>query len=147
MEKHISCLATTEWLQEVITPWIRKEPFLGATELHKKVEEHYGLGKIPYMRVWNATHRAVADINGMSWDDSFQLLYKFKAEVRSSPGSSVEIDHHVMRYKLRGKAKEKTCFWRAFVSFKACWEGFLNGCRPYLAVDATAQMEDGKDSW
>ena len=27
---------------------------------------------------------------------------------------------------------------RAFVCFKACWQGFLNGCRPYLVVDATA---------
>ena len=25
----------------------------------------------------------------------------------------------------------------AFVCFKACWQGFLDGCRPYLAVDAT----------
>ena len=33
---------------------------------------------------------------------------------------------------------EKECFRRAFVCFKACWQGFRNGCRPYLAVDATA---------
>jgi hypothetical protein len=33
---------------------------------------------------------------------------------------------------------EKECFRRAFVSYKACWKGFLDGCRPYLAVDATA---------
>ena len=99
MDKHISCLATTGWLQKVITPWIRKEPFLGATELRKKVEEHYDLGEIPYMRVWNATQRSVADINGTSSEDSFQLLYRFKAEVeRRSPGSKVEIDHHVVRY-------------------------------------------------
>ena len=119
MDKHISRLAPTGWLQKVITPWIGKEPFLRATELGKKVEEHYGLGKIPYMRVWNATQRDVADINGTSWEDSFQLLHTFKAEVeRSSPGSLVDIDHHVVRYKLRGMAKEKTCFRRAFVSFR-----------------------------
>ena len=108
MDKHISCLATTEWLQEVITPWIRKEPSLGATALGKKVEEHYGLGKIPYMRLWTATQRTVADINGTSWEDSFQLLYRFKAEVeRRSPGSKVEIDHHVVRYKLSGRRRRK----------------------------------------
>jgi transposase-like protein len=33
---------------------------------------------------------------------------------------------------------EKECFRRTFVSFKACWKGFLDGCRPYLAVDASA---------
>jgi hypothetical protein len=25
----------------------------------------------------------------------------------------------------------------AFVCFKACWQGFLDGCMPYSAVDAT----------
>src|SRR3954465_6257939 len=32
---------------------------------------------------------------------------------------------------------EKDCFRRAFVCFKSCWQGFLDGCRPYLVVDAT----------
>jgi hypothetical protein len=33
---------------------------------------------------------------------------------------------------------EKECFRWAFIYFKACWQGFLDGCMPYLAVDATA---------
>ena len=32
---------------------------------------------------------------------------------------------------------ENECFRRVFVCFKACWQGFLDGCRPYLAMDAT----------
>jgi hypothetical protein len=32
-------------------------------------------------------------------------------------------------------------FRRVFVCFKACWKEFLDGCRPYLAVDATALNE------
>jgi hypothetical protein len=39
---------------------------------------------------------------------------------------------------VRKMIMEKECFRRAFVSYKACWKGFLDGCRPYLAVDATA---------
>ena len=97
--KHISCLSTIEWLQKVITPWIRKEPSLGATALGKKVEEHYALGKIPYMRMWTPTQRAVAQINGTGWEDIFQLLYTFKAEVEnSSPGSLVENDQHAVLF-------------------------------------------------
>ena len=77
------------------------------------------------------------------WVDSFQLLYTFKAEVeKASPGSVVTIDKHTVQYKLNGKSRQKECFRRVFVSFKACWQGFLNGCRPYLAVDATALMAD-----
>ena len=58
------------------------------------------------------------------------MLYTFKAEVEmASPGSVVEIDKHIVKYKIKGKALEKECFRRAFVCFKACWQGFLNGCR------------------
>ena len=32
---------------------------------------------------------------------------------------------------------EKERFRKAFVCFKACWQGFLDGCMPYLVVDAT----------
>ena len=56
----------------------------------------------------------------------------------ASPGSVVEIDKHTVSYKIRGKSFEKKTFRRAFVCFKACWHGFLDGCGPYLAVDATA---------
>ena len=56
----------------------------------------------------------------------------------ASRGSVVEIDTHTVPYKIRGKTFEKECFRRAFVCFKAWWQGFLDGCRPYLAVDATA---------
>ena len=56
----------------------------------------------------------------------------------ASPQSVVEIDKHTVTYKIKGKSFQKECFRRAFVCFKACWQGFDDGCRPYLAVDATA---------
>ena len=55
----------------------------------------------------------------------------------ASPGSVVELDKHTVRYKIRGKTFEKECFRRAFVCFKACWKGFLDGYMHYLVVDAT----------
>ncbi|XP_073356548.1 uncharacterized protein [Aegilops tauschii subsp. strangulata] len=89
------------------------------------------------MRIFNAREKALDRINGQ-WNDSFQLLYTFKAEVEmASPGSVVEIDKHTVPFKRKGKSFQKECFRRAFVCFKACWQGFLDGCRPYLAVDAT----------
>lgn len=90
------------------------------------------------MRVFYGKQMAIDNLYG-KYEDSFQLLYTFKAEVeRASPGSVVEIDTHTVPFQLRGKRYEKQCFRRVFVSFKACWQGFLAGCRPYLAVDATA---------
>jgi hypothetical protein len=70
------------------------------------------------------------------------LLYTFKAEVeKACLGSVVEIDNHTVEYKVRGKIIKKEYFRRVFVSFKACWKGFLAGCMPYLVVDATALNE------
>jgi hypothetical protein len=65
------------------------------------------------------------------WDDSFQHAFRFKAEVeKTNPGSLVDIECE----KVRKKEKR---FTRMFVSLKACVDGFMNGCRPFLGVDST----------
>lgn len=90
------------------------------------------------MRVSRGKDKAMDMISG-KWEDSFHRLYSFKAEVeKCSPGSVVEIDKETMQYKIKGKVREKECFRRVFVSFMACWQGFLSGCKPYLAVDSAA---------
>ena len=43
----------------------------------------------------------------------------------------VVIDNHIINNKLR--------FNRLF-SMKACVDGFLSGCRPYLAIDSTCMV-------
>ena len=49
--------------------------------------------------------------------ESFELLYSFKAEVeRTSPGSIVEIYHHTVEYTLKGVTRTKECFRRVFAS-------------------------------
>ena len=132
-----SKLAKTRWLADAIIDWLRETPSLGPTALIKKMAEKFDI-KIPYMRMFYAKEMALDRING-PWNESFQLLYTFKAEVEmASLGSVVAIDKHIVPYKLKsGKVMQKECFRRAFVCFKACWKGFLDGCRPYLAVDAT----------
>ena len=130
-------LAKTRWVADAVMDWLREKPTLGPTTLHGKLFEKFKVD-IPYMRIFYAKEMALDRING-AWNGSFQLLYTFKAEVEmASPGSVVEIDKHTVQYKIKKKLFEKECFRRAFVSFKACWQGFLDGCRPYLAVDATA---------
>jgi hypothetical protein len=125
-------------LADAIIDWLRETPSLGPTALIKLISDKFNI-KIPYMRMFYAKEMALDRING-SWNESFQLLYTFKAEVQmASPGSIVAIDKHTVPYKLKSeRIMQKECFRRAFVCFKACWKGFLDGCRPYLAVDATA---------
>jgi len=130
-------LAKSRWCAEVMADWVRDNPCIGPTALIKKIHEKYRIN-VPYMRVFYGKEMALDKIYG-PWKDSFKLIYTFKAEVeKACPGSVVEVDKHTVTYKMRKKMMEKECFRRAFVSFKACWKGFLDGCRPYLAVDATA---------
>jgi hypothetical protein len=82
-----------------------------------------------YRRVYDGKELTRKELFG-SWDSSFNNLYWFKAEVkRCSPGSFVVIDHHKILEQIR--------FNRLFFAMKPCIDGFLNGCRPYLAVDST----------
>jgi hypothetical protein len=58
------------------------------------------------------------------------LLPTYRAELlKSAPGSVVELDTEVHQGKV--------CFRRFFVALKPCIDGFLEGCRPYIDIDAT----------
>ena len=130
-------VAKSRWCAEVMADWVRDNPCIGPTALIKKIHEKFRMNVL-YMRVFYGKEMTLDKIYG-PWKDSFKLIYTFKAEVeKACPGSVVEVDKHAVTYKMRKKMMEKECFRRAFVSFKACWKGFLDGCRPYLAVDATA---------
>ena len=141
---HKAYLASKGWLTEVMTPMLRENQNLGATALGRLITDKYKFEtELNYSKLWNAREQAMKNIQGPAWADSFQLLYTFKAEVeKASPGSVVEIDHVAVqskgKVKGKGKMQERHIFRRAFVSFKACHQGFQNGCMPYLAMDATA---------
>ena len=103
-------------MANAILDWVRETPTIGPTTLHGKLFEKYKIN-VQYMKISYAKERALDRING-PWTESFQLLYTFKAEVETaSLGSVVEIDKHIVKYKLKGKTMEKECFRRAlFVS-------------------------------
>jgi len=96
--------------------------------LKKKLKEHHKVS-VHYKRVYMGKELALKQLYG-DWESSFDNLYRFKEKVESTcPGSIVVIDHHTINEKIR--------FRRFFLAFKPCIEGFLNGCRPYLAIDNT----------
>jgi hypothetical protein len=120
--------ATKYWVCEKVKDWLIEDATVGAKELQKKLKEHHKV-KIHYKRVYMGKLLALQQLYG-DWDNSFDNLYRFKAQVESCfPGSIVQIDHHTINGKIR--------FRRIFVALKPCIEGFLSGCRPYLAVDST----------
>jgi hypothetical protein len=83
--------------------------------------------------VYNGTKRAAEKLFG-KWDDCFDWLYRFKAEIElRSPGSVVEID------TVTDPVDGKNRFSGFFSAFKASIDGFLYGCKPYISIDSTAQ--------
>jgi hypothetical protein len=129
-ERVESSMANIGWVAQRAVPYLKKDPQMGATELKKELFFKYKLD-IPYMTVYNGRKRAADKLFG-KWDDSFDLLYRFKAEIElRSPGSVVEID------TVTDHEDDKIKFSRFFCAFKASIDGFLNGCRPYISVDST----------
>jgi hypothetical protein len=84
---------------------------------------------VPYGQVFRGKEKALDIIYG-KWDDSYEIMPTYQAELlKSMPGSVVEYDTE--------ENKGNICFKRFLVTLKPCIDGFLQGCRPYIAMDAT----------
>jgi hypothetical protein len=84
---------------------------------------------VPYDKVFRGKEMALSMINE-KWDDSYDILPTYQAELlRSLPGSVVELD-----IEIHGA---DVCFRRFFVALKPCIDGFVKGCRLYIAMDTT----------
>jgi len=124
----LSSMASQAWVAERAIPLLKKKADMGAKVVQLELEDKYKI-KIPYQTVWYGRQRAADKLFG-NWDDSFDWLYRFKAEVDlRSPRSVVEID----TIEVEGKVH----FNRFFCAFKGSIDGFLQGCRPYISIDST----------
>jgi hypothetical protein len=120
-------MATNGWVRGRVINTLRDEPNIGAAALLKELEKNYSI-KLSYYVVWDGRRMALEQLMG-KWEDSFVDAFRFKAEVeRTNPGSIVDIEYARVGKKIR--------FTRLFVALKACVDGFLNGCRPFLGVDS-----------
>ena len=96
--------------------------------MKKDLEKKYNI-TLSYYVVWDGMAMALEELQG-KWDDSFEDVFRFKAEVeRTNPGSFMDIEWVKVAKKMK--------FTRMFVAFNSCVQGFLNGCRPFLGVDSS----------
>ncbi|CAO2190652.1 unnamed protein product, partial [Urochloa humidicola] len=122
-------MASYHWVAEKAVPFLIKDSNIPCTKLQKELEAKYNV-TIGYGTVWAGKQLAAEKVFG-TWEESFALLFNFKAEVElKMPGSVVEID--VV------ERDDGVYFNRFFCCFKPSIDGFLNGCRPYLSIDSTA---------
>jgi hypothetical protein len=111
-----------------VKDWLIDDAGVGAKELQRRIKDKHKI-EVNYKRVYVGKELALKQLYG-NWDKSFDNLFKFKEEIESScPESFVVIDHHTVNEKIK--------FRRLFFALKPCVDGFLKGCRPYLAVDST----------
>ncbi|WVZ62467.1 hypothetical protein U9M48_012216, partial [Paspalum notatum var. saurae] len=97
-------------------------------KLQDALRKKYSM-EVPYDRVVKGKWRALDTIYE-KWGDGYDLLPAYQAELlRSLPESRVELQTE----------EHNGCisFMRSFVALKPCIDGFLQGCRPYIAMDAT----------
>lgn len=111
-----------KWICDKVIEWLREDASVGPKELQRRIHHKYKV-LVDYKRVFVGKELALTILCG-SCEDSFDQLFSFKAKIeRSSPSSFVVIDHQI--------------FKRLFFALKACIDGFLVGCRTYLAIDST----------
>lgn len=123
-----SKMTSLGWVAQMAIPLLKKKPSMGATAVKEFLDDKYGVD-INYQTVWYGRQRAADKLFG-KWSDSYDCLYRFKAEVElRSPGNVVEIDTVTVDGKVH--------FTRFFCAFKACIDGFVYGCRPYISIDST----------
>jgi hypothetical protein len=86
-----SYCATQEWGEKHALAILKKMPNKTAKAIQVKLMADYNV-ELPYHIVWKGKERPLKTLYG-DWDNSFRLLYSFKAEIQSrSQGSIVEID-------------------------------------------------------
>jgi hypothetical protein len=120
---------TSAWVASKAIHHLRKKITMGPKDLREVLQDEHKC-VIHYDTVWKGRKIALQELYG-NWEESFQMLFNWRAEVvRRSPGSVVEIGLQMVDDKLY--------FHRFFCALKPCIDGFLEGCRPYLAIDSTA---------
>ena len=93
-------MATNHWVKDRVLDWLAKDATIGAKALQKRLEEQYHL-QLSYWVVWDGRKMALDQLKG-KWDDSFEHVCSFKAEVeKTNPGSLVVIEYEHVGKKIR----------------------------------------------
>jgi len=120
-------MPSNKWVAGRAVEWLWDQPTMTPKNVQAELKK-FKLD-VPYDRVFRGKEKALDMING-KWDDSYTLLPTYQAELmKSVPGSVVEMDTEMHNGDV--------CFRRFFVALKPCIDGFLQGCRPYIAMDSS----------
>ncbi|KAL5784528.1 hypothetical protein ACOSQ2_006920 [Xanthoceras sorbifolium] len=129
LKLHKNQEATAVWVASRFKELIESNPDIEVKFLGNEIHRIYGL-TLPVWTLYRAKHR-VLDKTDVVNCKSYSMLYKYgRIIMEQNPGSLVKVK------TVTPVPDGPTMFLRLFVSFKAQKEGFLNGCRPLLGLDA-----------
>jgi hypothetical protein len=128
VNQYCDTMASNSWVATRAVELLTEKPCMGPKVLQQNLKKKYHM-EVPYGRVFRGKEKTLDIIYG-KWDDSYQILPTYEAELlKSMAGSVVELDTE--------EHKGEVCFMRFFVAPKFCIDGFLQGCRSYIAMDTT----------
>jgi hypothetical protein len=91
---------TKFWIREKIKDWLAEDPTVRPKKLRRRLKDDWKVS-ISYKKVYDGKALAMEELYG-NWHESFDNLYKFKAQIEQScPDSFVIIDHHTIEDKIR----------------------------------------------
>jgi hypothetical protein len=121
---------TANWVAGHAIRILSENPTISCVALHKQVQKEQNC-VLSYDMAYQGMQKALDELHG-TWDDSFRLLFRWKAAIlEKMPDSVIEIE-------VEDVEGGKVLFKRFFCAFGPCLRGWREGCRPYLAVDATS---------
>jgi len=114
--------ASKAWIANRATEVLKCTLELRAKKLQVELERQFPI-KMSYNKMWEGRQLALKGLHG-TWDESFRMLWSFKAELEATcPESIVKIDCK------KNKKDGRVYFCRMFMAIKACVNGFLASCR------------------
>ncbi|KAL1188001.1 hypothetical protein V5N11_026313 [Cardamine amara subsp. amara] len=116
--------ASVQWVAEAVHERIKENPHCKPKEILEEIHQIHGI-TLSYKQAWRGKERIMAAVRG-SFEEDYRLLPRYCDEIgRTNPGS-IAVVH--------GSPADGS-FQQLFISFQASIYGFLNDCRPLIALD------------
>ncbi|XP_010486585.1 PREDICTED: uncharacterized protein LOC104764697 isoform X1 [Camelina sativa] len=119
--------ASVQWVADVVAEKLKQNPHFKPKEILEEIYRVHGIS-LSYKQAWRGKERIMATLRG-SFEEEYRLLPQYCDEIRRTNPGSVAVVH---ANPIDGT------FQHLFISFQASITGFVNACRPLIALDKTS---------
>ncbi|ESQ51622.1 hypothetical protein EUTSA_v10016294mg [Eutrema salsugineum] len=116
--------ASVQWVAEAVKERLRVNPQCKPKEILEEIHQVHGI-TLSYKQAWRGKERIMAAVRG-SFEEDYRLLPRYCDEIKRTNPGSIAVVH--------GSPVDGS-FQQLFISFQASIVGFLNACRPLVALD------------